>query len=128
MESADLHRKLLERAFHNRTTDHFADWQRPDPERRNSQFGKPFRHLGCRACINDPPKSNPAMGGRAHGAVFARGIHRGRGTILGIHVVRSPSGDGELRVLRVVAPSDAVMVFEQNMTLRGHKHRAEWLG
>src|SRR5690625_4839908 len=63
----------------------------------------------------------------AHRAVLTGRVDRRIGALLNGHVVRCPSGNREFRMLRVIAAGDAIMILEQNSTIRGYENRPEGL-
>src|SRR5690554_7281425 len=67
------------------------------------------------------------MGRRTHGAMLARGIYRGSGSVLGAHVLRRPTGNGEFRMLGMITAGNPVAILEQHLTLSRHQHRTEGL-
>src|SRR5690554_1184113 len=67
------------------------------------------------------------MSGRAHGAMLARGISRGSGSVLGAHVLRRPTGNGEFRMPGTTTAGTPVAILEQHLTLSRHQPRTEGL-
>src|SRR5690606_37038226 len=94
--------QLFVRPCDGRIRDDVADGQRPHPGSRYVQLGQPMAQLRAGARIDDAPQSDPAMSGRTHGAMLARGIYRGTGSVLGAHVLRRPTGNGEFRMLGMI--------------------------
>src|SRR5690606_36283240 len=119
--------QLFVRPCDRRIRDDVADGQRPHPGSRYAQHRQPTTQLRAGAGIDDAPESDPAMGRRTHGAMLARGIYRGSGSVLGAHVLRRPAGNGELRMLGMITPGKPVAILEQHLSLRRHQHRTEGL-
>ena len=67
------------------------------------------------------------MGGRAHRAVFARGVDGGAGALRGRQVFTRPAGQLELRMAGAVPGQHVVVVLEKDLAVGGDQHRAERL-
>ena len=73
-------------------------------------------------------RPSPAVGGRAHRAVLARGVDGRTCAVARHHVRRCPAGQGELGVLRAVAGlHDAIAVLGQAATVGGDQDGPERL-
>ena len=77
-----------------------------------SPLGQPADQLRRGHGVHDPAEPHPAVRGRAHRAVLARGVDRRGRALLGRQVVRRPLRDLELRVPGLVAVLDPVAVLE----------------
>gem|GEM_PF-369271 len=109
------------------TGDDLLDRQRARRRRRHAQFAEPGHGLIRRARVDDPAEADPAMGCRAHRAVFARGVDGGAGALRGRQVFTRPAGQLELRMEGAVPGQHVVVVLEKDLAVGGDQHRAERL-
>lgn len=100
-----------------------GDGEGVDRRHGGVDFTEPLRELRRGARIDDAAEADPAMGGGAHGAVFARGVDGGACAFGGRHVPGGPAGHLSLG-WRVSSPP-AVWLWSSKSTTPSAPTRTE---